>query len=44
MLRLSNFVTCRKVLDTRPKSVCAEEMTMYVHWTYININRKDVHA
>ena len=33
-----------KVLDVRPKSVCAVEMTMYVHWTYINVNRKDVHA
>ena len=27
-----------------PKSVCAVEMTMYVHWTCINVNRKDVHA
>ena len=33
-----------KVLDIRPKSVCADETTMYVHWTCININRKDVHA
>ena len=32
------------VLDIRPKSVCADEMTMYVHWTCININRKYVHA
>ena len=28
----------------RPKSDCAVEMTMYVHWTYINVNRKNVHA
>ena len=27
-----------------PKSVCAVEMTMCVHWTYININRKDSHT
>ena len=28
-----------------PKSVCAVEMTLYVlHWTCLNINRKDVHA
>ena len=33
-----------KVLDHRPKSVCAVEMTMYVLWTCINVNRKDVHA
>ena len=33
-----------KVLDLRPKSVCAVEMTMYLHWTCINVNRKDVHA
>ena len=33
-----------KVQDLRPKSVCAVEMTMYVPWTCININRKDVHA
>ena len=42
-----------KVLDLRPKSVCAVEMTMYVYCTYIiilyyiillNMNRKDVHA
>ena len=33
-----------KVLDLRPKSVCAVEMTMYVHWTCINVNRKVVHA
>ena len=31
-----------KVLDLRPKSVCAVEMTVYLHWTYINKNRKDV--
>ena len=33
-----------KVIDLRPKSVCAIEMTMYIHWTCINVNRKDVHA
>ena len=33
-----------KVLDLGPKSVCTVQMTMYVHWTCININRKDVHA
>ena len=29
-----------------PKSACAVEMTMYVHWTCIkrNRNRKDDHA
>ena len=25
-------------------SGCAVEMTIYVHWTCININRKDVHT
>ena len=30
-----------KVLDLRPKSVCADEMTMYVlHWTCVNLNKK----
>ena len=33
-----------KVLDLWPKSVCAVEMITYVHWTCINVNRKDVHA
>ena len=33
-----------KVIDLRPKLVCAVEMTMYVHWTCIDTNRKDVHA
>ena len=33
-----------KVLRLRPKSVCAVEMTMYVHWACINVNRKDVHT
>ena len=33
-----------KLLDVRPKSICAIEMTMYVHWRCMNINRKDVHA
>ena len=32
------------MLNLRPKSVCAVEMTMYVHWTCINRNRKDDHA
>ena len=28
-----------------PKSVCAVEVTMYVDWTCMNVNRiKDVHA
>ena len=44
-LRPGNILIFReKVLDLRPKSVCAVEMSMYVHWTRININRKDVHA
>ena len=34
----------QKVLDLRPESVCAVEMTVYVHWTCVNINRKEVHA
>ena len=33
-----------KDIDIRPKSVCADEMTIYVHCTCININRKDVRA
>ena len=33
-----------KVLDLGSKSACAVEMTMYVHSTCINVNRKDVHA
>ena len=33
-----------KVLGLRPKSVCAVEMTMYVHWTCMNRNRKDDNA
>ena len=33
-----------KVLGLRPKSVCAVEMAMYVHWTCMNRNRKDDHA
>ena len=32
------------LLDLRPKSVCAVEMTMYGLPTCFNINRKDVHA
>ena len=31
-----------KVLDLRPKSVCAVEKTMNVHWTCMST--KDVHA
>ena len=27
-----------KLLDVRPKSICAIEMTMYVHWRCMNIN------
>ena len=48
---VSDFRKCRqlfnfreKVIDLHPKSVCAVEMTMYVQWTCININRKDVHV
>ena len=50
-LCLSDFRKCRnllkekvleKVLDLRPKSVCAVEMTMYVHWTCIDINIKNM--
>ena len=26
------------------KSVCVVEMTIFVHWTCLNVNRKDVHA
>ena len=33
-----------KILDLRPKSVCAVEMIMYVHSTCINVNKKDVYA
>ena len=33
-----------KFLDLKPKSVCAVEITMYVHSICINVNRKDVHA
>ena len=52
MLRLSDFRKLRQlilifrenVLHLRLKSVCAVEMTMYVHWTCINVNRKDVHT
>ena len=32
------------LLFYRIKLVCAVEMTMYFHWTCINVNRKDVHA
>ena len=33
-----------KVLDIRTKSVCAVEMTMYIHGTCCSVNKKDVHA
>ena len=33
-----------KVLYLSPKSVWAVEVTMYVDWTCMNVNRKDVHA
>ena len=33
-----------KVLDTTLKSVWAVEMTKYVHWTCINIKKKNVYA
>ena len=40
-----NYLVFReKVLNLRPKSVCAVEITIYVDWTCINVNRKDVHA
>ena len=48
---LSDVTECRqliifreKFLDLGPKSVCAVEMTMYVHWTCTGINSKDLHA
>ena len=42
---IGNLLIVReKVLDVRPKSVCTVEMTMYVHSTCLNVNRKDVHA
>ena len=49
MLRLSDFRKYRQLIKKfyiylRPKSGCAVEMTMYVHWTCINVNRKDVHT
>ena len=31
-----------KVLDLMPKSVYAVEMTMYVHWTRIVINKENM--
>ena len=40
--QLINFI--RKILDLRPKSVCAVQMIMYVDWTCINVNRNDVYA
>ena len=49
--RLSDFRKCKQLINfyrkssrSRPTSVCAVEMTMYVDWTCINVNRKDVHA
>ena len=42
--KIGNLLIFReKVLHLRPKSVCAVEMTMYVHWTCMNVNIKDVH-
>ena len=38
------LIFTERILDLRPKSVCAVEMTMCVGWTCINRNRKDVHA
>ena len=32
------------MLDLRPKSVCAVEITMYVLWTCTNKNKKQNHA
>ena len=51
MPHLSDFRKCnqlinffRKVLYLMPKSVYAVEVTVYVDWTCINVNRKDLHA
>ena len=33
------FILTEKVLDFKLKSVCA--VAMYIHWTCININKKD---
>ena len=33
-----------RFLGLTPKLACAVEMTLYVHLTCINVNRKDVHA
>ena len=33
-----------ELLELRPKSVCAVEMTLYVHTVRINVNRQDVHV
>ena len=42
---VGNLLTFReKVLDLRPKSFCAFEMTIYVNWTGINRNRKYDHT
>ena len=53
MLRLSDFRKYRQFnfwkigstcVHLRIKSVYALEMTMYVHWTCVKVNRKDVHT
>ena len=38
------LIITENVLDLGPKPVCAVEITMYVHWTCINVNRKVVHV
>ena len=44
-MNVGNLLIFReKVLHLRPKSVCAVKMTMFVHWTCINTNRKKCHA
>ena len=41
---VGNIISREKILGLTPKSVCAVEMTIYVHLTCINVYRKDVHA
>ena len=38
------FIFREKVLDLRPYSVFAVELTMYVYWTCINRNRNGDNA
>ena len=51
MLCLSDFrkykqfiIFREKFLHLRHKSVCVVEMIKSVHWTSLNVNRKDVHT